>query len=151
MQYHTSRLLRVSGVPVAVVPGSWDHNILDKKSSFLHKIFQIYISMPALKSPLGALKMTVSLPVLLQRRSELLSILPPGAYALAQELQHRDWPTHTMWEWYVVLNISGGALHWRGYSPEMANGFQSLYKQKSGGGAGGDHHRKHWHIFWMYL
>jgi hypothetical protein len=43
------------------------------------------------------------------------------------------------------------ALHRRGYSTEMANGFQSLYKQKSGGGAGGDHHRKHWHRFWMYL
>jgi hypothetical protein len=72
------------------------------------QVQQIYLVVPLWKQQwlAEALQMTVTLPILLQCRSELL--LPPEAYTLVQELQHRDWSTPSMWKWYVVLNMSGG-------------------------------------------
>ena len=43
------------------------------------------------------------------------------------------------------------ALQSRGYTPELAAGFQSIYKQKADGKPGGDHHRAHWRRFWCYI
>ena len=42
------------------------------------------------------------------------------------------------------------ALQSRGYTPELAAGFQSIDKQKADGKPGGDHHRAHWRRFWCY-